>query len=96
MFNNIKRHFRWRKAFKRVDSYSYEFPLMALNQSLNDLLMISFDYMFMPEIEKMCFELLETISNINLMLDTRDEDEYQMAKHRVMYMLNNRFEEWYI
>ena len=53
MFNNIKRHFRWKKAFKKVDNYSYEFPLMALNQSLNDLLMISFDYMFMPEIEKM-------------------------------------------
>ena len=96
MFNNIKRHFRWKKAFKRVDNYSYEFSLMALNQSLNDLLMISFDYMFMPEIEKMCFELLETISNINLMLDTGDEDEYQMAKYRVVYMLNNRFEDWYI
>lgn len=96
MFNNIRKFFKWKKAFKKVDNYSYKLPLMALNQSLNDLLMISFDYMFMPEIEKMCFELLETISNIDLMLETKDGDEYEMAKHRVMYMLSNRLEEWYV
>lgn len=96
MFNNIRKFFKWERAFKKVDNYSYELPLMALNQSLNDLLEISFEYMFMPEIEKMCFELLETISNINLMLETNDENEYRMAKHRLMYMLSNRLEEWYV
>lgn len=96
MKNRRRRLLKWSKSFKNTDDYNYEIILTAMSQSLNELLNTAFNYMFMPEIEKMCFELIETISNIDLMLETEDRDEYEMAKHRVMYMLNNRLERWYI
>lgn len=96
MKNRRRRLLKWSKSFKNTDDYSYEIILTAMNQSLNELLNIAFEYMFIPEVERICFELLETISNIDLMLETKDGDEYEMAKHRVMYMLNNRLERWYI
>ena len=96
MKNRKIRLLKWSKNFKDVDDYNYEIILVSIKQSLNELLNIAFKYMFMQEIEGMCFELIETISNIDLMLETEDIEEYNMAKHRVMYMLGNRLEKWYI
>lgn len=96
MFRKIRRKLHWKDVFKKVKPYASDYPLIILKTSLEDLLEEALDFMFMPEIETMCFELIETISNINLMVLTDNEDEYKMLKHRVMYMLNNRLESWYI
>lgn len=96
MFKRIRRKMHWKKVLKKSEPYSYTHSLVILKTSLEDLLDESLEYIFIPEVEKMCFELMETISNLNMMETTEDEDTYNMLKHRVMYMLNNRLENWYI
>jgi len=96
MFKEIKRRREWKKIIKNTEPYSFNFPLAVLKKSLEDLLDESFDFMFIPEVELMCYEMIETISNINLMINTENENEYNMLKHRMMYMLENRLETWYI
>lgn len=100
MFSKIKKDIRWKKRWKKgmrnVNQYGYEHSWMALCQSLEDLLDESFDYMFIPEVERICYELIETIANLKYMLETNNEEEYNMLKHRVIYLIENRMEEWYI
>ena len=95
MFNRFRKR-RWKKLLKKTEPYSFNFSLAVLMQSLEDILDESLDYMFMPEVETMCFELIETIANLRLMIETKEEEEYNMLKHRVMYMLNHKLENWYI
>ena len=94
LFNGRKK--RWKKEMKEVNQYGYGYGWMALVQSLQDLLEESFNYMFIPEVERVCYELIETINNLKHMAETDNDEEYNMAKHRVLYMLENRMEEWYI
>lgn len=96
MFKELKRRRQWKKIIKNTEPYSFNFPLVVLKKSLEDLLDESFDYMFIPEVEIMCYEIIETISNIALMIDTENEKEYDMLKHRIIYMLENKLENWYI
>lgn len=96
MFKKIKRRRRWKKEMKTVENYTYTYGWAALCQSLQDLLEESFEYIYLPEMERVCYELIETISNLKYMTQTQDREEYMMLKHRVMYMLENRMEEWYI
>lgn len=95
MLNRFRKK-RWKWLLKHTEPYSFNYSLTMLLQSLEDLLDESFDYMFLPEIETMCFELIETIANLKLMTETKDEKEYNLLKHRVIYMLNNKLENWYI
>lgn len=96
MLEKWKRKKRWKKAFKTSDEYSSKHTLVALEQSLHDLLEIFFGYMYIPEVEKACYELIETIGNLHLMIQTDEQEEYDMLKHRVIYMLTNKLENWYI
>lgn len=98
MLKDLRRRKKWRKLIRQTknEKYSYNYSLIVLKASLEDLLDEAFDYMFVPEIEVMCFEIIETISNINLMVQTESEEEYDMLKHRLIYMITNKLENWYI
>ena len=96
MFKSLGKKYRWKNEMKFVDKHSHEYILGTLCQSLQDLLEDFFDYMYSTEIERVCFELIETIANLKSMIQTEDLEEYEMLKHRVMYMLQHRMESWYI
>ena len=96
MLEKAKRNKEWKKVIKNIDVYSFKSSLSVLQKSLEILLDEAFNYMFIPEVERVCFELVETISNLKLMQETDNVNEYIMAKHRVMFMLGNRLETWYM
>lgn len=98
MLREMKRRKKWHKLIRQMknNKYSYNYSLIVFKASLEDLLEEAFDYMFIPEVEIMCFEIIETISNINLMVETNNEEEYDMLKHRLVYMIKNKLENWYI
>lgn len=95
MFEKSKRKRKWGKIIKTTDGLSFKSSLRILEASLEELLNEAFNYMFIPEVERICFELIETIADLKLMQETDSVDEYNMAKHRVVYMINNRMESWY-
>lgn len=96
IIENIAKKRSWSKRIKELDPFSNSSILKCLKFSLEDLLYSALDYLFMPDIETMSYEIAETISDINIMLDTDDQEEYTLSKKRLLYMLDNKLENWYL